>query len=391
MKNLRKGLLPVFVCLWLWGCASVGPPLPPSLELPKPPVDLHAARKGNKVTLTWTIPTRTTDRRIVRYMGKTEICRGLEPVLKVCGKPVGEVPPPANFRAAEPSPAKKLAVSFVDTLSEATERERPSGVATYAVEVLNTAGRGAGLSNQVHVPLLPTVPPFSGFSASVTDQGVLITWKCPPTVGRRVAGINYLFRVYRRPLSNSPETKIAEINATDCVVGPPELIQLFGQEANVGIPALPESNTVVTSFLDKTFEWENTYFYWGAVASVLAVPGKPPIEVEGDDSPEVEVFANDIFPPAVLTGLQAASSGPGQQAFIDLIWTPDTDADLAGYNVYRREDGGPLRKLNSELVKVPAFRDTQVIAGRTYFYSVSAVDTHGNESARSEEANEAVR
>jgi fibronectin type 3 domain-containing protein len=87
-------------------------------------------------------------------------------------------------------------------------------------------------------------------------------------------------------------------------------------------------------------------------------------------------------------GLQAVFSGPGQQAFIDLIWTPVTDADLGGYEVYRREEGTAAVKLNSEPVKTPAFRDLQVEAGKTYFYSVSSVDLRGNESARSEEASE---
>jgi fibronectin type 3 domain-containing protein len=41
-------------------------------------------------------------------------------------------------------------------------------------------------------------------------------------------------------------------------------------------------------------------------------------------------------------------------------------------------------------VKTPAFRDTKVEGGKTYFYSVSAVDARGNESGRSEEASETV-
>jgi len=72
------------------------------------------------------------------------------------------------------------------------------------------------------------------------------------------------------------------------------------------------------------------------------------------------------------------------------VWAPVTDADLAGYNVYRHEEGGQAVKINSELVKTPAFRDSNVAAGKKYFYSVSAVDLRGNESARSEEASESV-
>jgi fibronectin type 3 domain-containing protein len=122
--------------------------------------------------------------------------------------------------------------------------------------------------------------------------------------------------------------------------------------------------------------------------TVITPEGKPSIEVPGDDSPDVKVFANDIFPPAVPSGLQAAASGPGQPPFVDLIWAPDSEADLAGYRVYRRVNNGQILKLNSELVKTPAYRDTNVVPGKTYSYSVSAVDIRGNESARSEEVSE---
>jgi fibronectin type 3 domain-containing protein len=114
------------------------------------------------------------------------------------------------------------------------------------------------------------------------------------------------------------------------------------------------------------------------------------VEVEGDDTPPARVLAHDIFPPAVPTGLQAVYSGAGQEPFVDLIWAPDTEADLAGYNVYRREEGGQPAKLNGELVKTPAYRDGNVSEGKRYSYSVSAVDLRGNESARSEEASEEV-
>jgi fibronectin type 3 domain-containing protein len=92
----------------------------------------------------------------------------------------------------------------------------------------------------------------------------------------------------------------------------------------------------------------------------------------------------------VPTGLQAVFSGPGQPPFIDLVWAPNTDADLAGYNVYRHEPGGPPVKINTELVKTPAFRDANVSAGKVYLYAISAVDARGNESAHSEEASESV-
>ena len=74
------------------------------------------------------------------------------------------------------------------------------------------------------------------------------------------------------------------------------------------------------------------------------------VQIEGDDTPPVRVIAHDVFPPSVPAGLQAAYSGEGQKPFIDLIWAPVTNADLAGYNVYRSETDGAAIKLNSELV-----------------------------------------
>jgi hypothetical protein len=370
MKILRGDLLLGLAALvWLAGCASIGPPLPPSLELPKAPSDLHATRKGDKVRLTWTIPARTTDRQRVRYLGTTSICRSHDPALKQCGVPVGSLAPPADFVKVTKSTTQKTAASFVDRLPSAIEQEHPTGFATYAVEVLNTSGRGAGISNQVHVPLVPTLPPFAGFTTRTTDQGVLLTWQCVSASSSGRDGMKYVFRIYRRPESGTGETRIAAIDTTDCA------------EAK-GAPA--------GSFLDRTFEWEKTYFYRGAVVSVIEVAGKPAIEVEGDDTPEVKVFAHDVFPPAVPSGLQAVYSGAGQEPFIDLILAPVPDSDLEGYNVYRHEEGAPPVKVNAELVKAPAFRDTQVEPGATYFYSASSVDQRGNESARSEEASERV-
>jgi hypothetical protein len=312
---------------------------------------------------------------------------------------VADVAPPANFTASRKSSAKKPAATFTDILSSAIQQANVTGFATYAVEVLNEADRGAGISNQVRVPLVPTIPPFPGFTAQPTAPGVLISWQCPPTSGRRT-DVKYLFRIYRRAESGSKATgskatKIAEVGAIECAAGADGLAPLSSTAASSS-PLGAETNTateddkVVTSFLDQTFEWESTYFYHGAVVSLIEAAGKPSVEVEGDDTAEVKVFAHDVFPPAVPSGLQAVFSGPGQQPFIDLIWAPVTDADLDGYNVYRHEDGTAVVKLNSELVKSPAFRDTRVEAGKKYFYSVSAVDQRGNESARSEEAGESM-
>ncbi|MGA2375154.1 MAG: hypothetical protein ABSF72_06520 [Candidatus Sulfotelmatobacter sp.] len=363
MKLLRGQWLGLAGLVWLTGCASIGAPLPPSLELPRPPEDLRAARKGDKVTLTWTIPPRTVDRQRVRYLGKTNVCRSVDPTLAACGTPAGEAAPPADFADKNEPGSRKMTSSYTDTLPRDLMLHNTFGSATYAVEVLNRDGRAAGLSNQVHVPLAETLPAPTEFSAEVRAQGVLLKWSGVLLSLPAPNSLRRSYRVYRRTEGSRQEILVGERDA--------------GMERNL-------------SFTDQSFEWEKTYYYRVTTFTVVAQPGRPEVPIEGDDTPEVKVFADDVFPPAVPAGLQAVFSGPGQQAFIDLIWAPVPDADLDGYNIYRHEEGGTPVKVNSELVKMPAYRDMQVASGKKYFYSVSAVDLRGNESARSEEASERV-
>jgi hypothetical protein len=347
--------LVIALSVLLSGCA-----LPPSLELPKPPSDLRAGRKGSRVTLTWTEPTRTTDRQTVRYLGPTRICRGLEAEMKECGNPVGQLPPPP--RPSQPSRAMQAEPQvFADTLPTSIQEPNPTGDITYAVEVLNRDGRSAGLSNRVQVAAVPTLPPPPDFHAELAASGVEFTWtstgeaSTPP-------GIQHRYRIYRRDESTGKDA--------------------IASEVPIGEAGLAHTQ-------DSSFEWEKTYLYRITAVSVLTRPGGE-AQVEGEDSPTARIIAHDIFPPAVPTGLQAVYSGEGQKPFVDLIWAPVTDADLAGYNIYRREDNSPPVKLNSELVKSPSHRDTAVASGKTYYYSVSAMDVRANESARSEEASETV-
>src|SRR5208282_6714670 len=100
---LGKLIATTALCLLLSGCAQNGPPLPPSLELPKPPTDLRVSRKGNHVTLSWSEPTLTTDRQSARYIGPTLVCGALPshahpdrpPEMTECGNPVAMLPPPS--------------------------------------------------------------------------------------------------------------------------------------------------------------------------------------------------------------------------------------------------------------------------------------------------------
>jgi fibronectin type 3 domain-containing protein len=142
-------------------------------------------------------------------------------------------------------------------------------------------------------------------------------------------------------------------------------------------------------FVDTGIEWEKNYQYWVTPVTLWS-DANAKGEVEGDDSPMATVFAHDAFPPAAPSGVQAVYSAVPERPFIDVTWRPNTEPDLAGYNVYRRAENEAPVKINSGPVKTPRFADPGIQAGRKYFYSVSAVDLRGNESGRSEETAESV-
>ncbi len=350
----------VLVCAALVACGTPGAPRPPSLELPRPVDDLAAARKGNKVTLTWTPPSQNTDGTLVRRPGVTRVCRGVNDFPMSNCVVVADVPTPPALRG---QPRERA--SYTDTLPQQVEEQFPTGLATYAVQVFNKRGRAAGLSNQVRAPLAPAPAPPAELHAQVTAEGVELAGsglERPPAV----AGVAFDYHLHRH----------SEQTPADVDLG------------SMTIEERPGGETL--TYVDRSVEWEKTYIYHVAALVTVAQQGKPVAQFQGDDSPTVNVFVHDIFPPAQPVGLQAVFSGVGQKPFIDLTWASNQEPDLAGYNVYRREEGGEWVRLNRDLETAPAFRDPDVVSGHTYFYSVSAVDLRGNESKRSEETSESV-
>jgi hypothetical protein len=354
MRSLQL-LTIALAMLAMVSCGTPGAPMPPSLQLPQPVSDLKAARKGDRVTLSWTGPAKTSDQAMIKRPGETRVCRSVgQAVVNECAQSLGKL----NFG---PGPAPG-AGTFVDTLAKPLQEENPAGFATYALESVNDRGRSAGFSNQVRVTTAPTLAPPADFNVQLTPDGPVLLWTGTlHTHGDPELG--HFFRVYRR----------AEGAQADTIVGEVKL-----------------RNQPDVALADRNFDWEKTYVYRITVVTTVTHAGQVVVEVEGDDSPPLKEFVHDSFPPATPSGLQAVYSGLEQQRFIDLTWAPNTEPDLAGYNVYRHLGGAPPEKINPELVKTPSYRDANVSPGETFYYSVSAVDLRGNESGRSEEAHESV-
>src|SRR5262249_29229769 len=354
--ELRSALFITLASLSSVGCGTQGAPLPPSANIPKPISDTHATRKGDTVTLNWTAPEETTDGALVSKPGKMIARRTTSdnPNASV----IGELPL-VPVHKSQQARAQTFKESTTDLL-----RASSANFATYTAEALSGSGKGAGPSNSADVPLVPVLPPPKDLQLKVVPEGVSISWtQTWPPQNKTGLGTEYVYRIMRR--------------------------QADSQQQPIRVKQVNASSTAVM-VIDTAIEWEKQYQYWVTPVTLWQNGDQQKGEVEGDDSQPVTITTHDIFPPAVPTGLQAVYSQVGQNSFIDLTWIPNQDSDLAGYNVYRRTDGTPPTKINTDLVKTPAFRDSTIQPGTRYFYSVSGVDLRGNESAKSQEASEVV-
>lgn len=91
----------------------------------------------------------------------------------------------------------------------------------------------------------------------------------------------------------------------------------------------------------------------------------------------VTTSAWDQIAPDAPTGLSAVT-GTGRA--ISLSWTANTDADLAGYRIYRNTTNNFATASQVAELTATRFVDVNVEIGTTYYYWVTAIDRTGNES-----------
>lgn len=338
------------------GCGTPGAPLPPSLNLPLKVTDLSAIRAGDKVSLVWTMPKKTTDKLFIKGFVTVRVCR--REAAAEC------------VDAGAPFP---VAPGVIGTYSETLPAALSSGPArtmSYFVELKNSNGRSAGLSNAVVMLAGAPPEPVRGFTAEVRKAGAVLHW----TPG----GENVSVRLQRRLLTPQAEK--------------PRRGPLGPAKEPVEQDLWIEGGSQIGQAIDKDIRFGETYEYRAQRVARITADGKT-LELGGELSPPVQVEAKDVFPPAVPTGLVAVATlgDDGGETAIDLSWQPDAEPDTAGYIVYRREGDEDWQRISpAQPAFGPGFHDAHVVAGHTYRYAVSAVDQGGHESARSAEAQETV-
>jgi hypothetical protein len=157
---------------------------------------------------------------------------------------------------------------------------------------------------------------------------------------------------------------------------------------HIQITINPTSSTLVASgtqqFTATVSGTPNTAVTWSATAGTVT-SGLFTAPTVTQTTTVYVTAASTVDPTKTATA--AITIDPAAQHTVDLNWSPSTDPNITGYNVYRGSiSGGPYSQVNTEsLVASTLYTDATVTSGQTYYYVVTAVDSSGVESGDSNE------
>jgi hypothetical protein len=369
----------------LAGCASPGPPLPPSLKLPEivAASSLTATRVGDQVSLHWTTPTQTTDKLLIAGPITAEICRET-----VSTSTVAAQNPRRNAITPPCSPVMKLPVASgpsdaTDPLPPALLAEPPSLLA-YRVQLLNSAGRTAGPSSAVFAASGPAPQAVQNWTGRPSKIGAVLEWKAE-------TGSNQAIELDRIVPGTQPAAKPASTVADTVIKS--DLLGAGKEKPESRFRAGGDTDAGGT--IDRSALIGHTYRYTAQRVRTVVVGGQT-LQVRSVRSAEVTVAMPNEFPPDAPVGLVAVPGIAGEtddarKPAIDLSWEPNAEPRIAGYRVYRQnrdaegDAANPWQRLDADPVPLAAYRDATVVAGRKYAYRVTAVNEAGIESPRSDE------
>ncbi len=320
--------------LLLLGCGSVGPPLPPLLNIPQRTADLSARQTTEGVVLEWTWPALTTEGMPLRDLSEFAVHR-----IEIAGP--DQVPSRERFERDS-----KSAASLNDAALEPFgpgERVRivlpvkPLVGKTFAFGVRGSSRRGRtlGFSDPVVIHVVEPPGPPDAPIVTVGQDAIAIEWA--------VAQQASAYRVFRGADPGGPFDEIGR--------------------------------TQETTLRDPSFRWKRHYYYL-----VRSYGQSATGEIEGPDSSLVDVFTRDTFPPRTPLDLRTVVTAKS----VELSWQPNAEEDLAGYRIWRAGALGAAVALHDELLPTPAYSDRSIEPGQSYRYAISAVDLEGNESEASE-------
>lgn len=228
----------------------------------------------------------------------------------------------------------------------------------YGAKIFNKKGKSAGFTKLS--ALFPSVVPKApaNFTATVTPGDINLTWT---PVTQDIAG-NTLYE------------------------GSVGYLIFRGSDANFAPeqPLTPDPVTT-TTYTDTSFQYGQPYYYF-----VRAIHMQHKKAQQSAASNVLLMYPQDTFAPEPPQELNAVSAREGMV----LIWSPNSEEDVAGYNIYRSsETGKNYQKINRELVRETTYTDADIRRKERYYYVITAVDNAPvpNESGYSSEISETAK
>jgi hypothetical protein len=386
-------------------CGQKGPPLPPLVLTPAPPV-VTADRRGSTIEIGFTAPSANVDgsrpANIVRIdifaiNGVATTITDLEMIkrgTRVASVPVksprnpndtveagesAEVLEPPEGKGLDQGAASNVAEQITASMLQPNDTEgtgsqdrvppeavpllgpsEASSIRTYIGVGVDRRGRLGSFSKRVTVPLALAPPQPLQPSITYTETTITLRWSSPSSdVPHTTAGL-------------LPSKPFGYLRAS-------RTYNVYDSATGVRLTSAPVK---APEYEDSRIEWGATRCY--AVRAVEVIGGSA-LESEASE-PRCEKLV-DTFPPAAPKGLSAVSI----DGAINLIWEANAEADLAGYYVLRAQlPDTRLIRVTSTPIQDASFLDN-VQPGARFVYAVTAVDKAGNISEPSNRVEETAR
>jgi hypothetical protein len=322
----------VLALLLLGGCAYIGEPLPPLMNIPGRGENVAAVQRGSNIIVHVTLPTLTTEGMVLK--------QGVRLDLRIGAKIGGPFNASADAWAARAKAAGGAVTANGIAEYKIQASEWIGHQVQIAVKIIGANGRDAGWSAPAELTVVTPPEQPRELSAVAVPQGVHLAWQ----------GAGKTFAIFRRGADDKD--------------------------------FLPLGRSTQPEYIDATAEFGKPYTY---VVQSLATVGEKVSdkaaegEAQSDLSMEAAITPLDTFAAAAPVGLTAVPS----TASIELVWEHSTEPNVVSYRVYRALGNGPLELLADGQL-LPAYSDHKIEAGKTYRYAVSAVKSNKKESRLSE-------
>ncbi|UCE21936.1 MAG: hypothetical protein JSV46_06915 [Candidatus Aminicenantes bacterium] len=362
MKKFFPFLIFVFLLIPLTSCGKKGPILPPLPKTIQEVEVFEVSQRGERLFLEWENPTAFVDGSPLPEISEVEIW-----LFEVEKEGAGNKKPGRDE-------FEKVAMLFVSFKQEEFSRfrartEEGSVRFVYPFKLTKKHFQLDSLIFSLRVKAKKRKK--SEFSPLLTIRPRMIS--LPP---RAVKAVVFQDRI---EVSWMPAERNLDQSSPATFKG----FNVYRAEGNAPPRRLNSQLIEDNKYSDKDFLIGNVYRY-----VIRASATESPPFMESNDSEFLEVKAEDAFPPDVPSGLVSIVAGD----YVSLTWDENRDEDLAGYRVWRRMEGeDEFVLLTPQTIAENAFNDKTVEKNKRYYYAVTALDTSGNESRKSESVSEIIK